>query len=113
MKRTIAAALISALPLSAALAQAPDKNHPPQKAMDSATPDMKHSGDKSQMHGPQKAMDSATTNSGGSTGASSGDGNSGTGATYNAQDANDAAAKTGDTQKLAPENAETQGFDKK
>ena len=60
MKRLlIALAAAAALPL-AATAQAPDKKHPPEKAMDSATPEMKNPGGTKDLHPPQKAMDEAT-----------------------------------------------------
>lgn len=110
MKRVVAIALMSALPF-AAQAQAPDKNHPPQKAMDSATPQMKNPGDMSQEHAPQKAMDSAVPSGSGASGASSGEGAApgASGSTYNAQDANKSSDKAGDKQKLPPENAQTQG----
>ena len=105
MKKIIAVAVISAMPFAAAYAQqTPDKNHPPQKAMDSATPEMKGADTESQKHGPQKAMDSAVE------GSSTGDAQPGAGGTtYNAQDANKAAEDAGGKQKLPPENAETQG----
>lgn len=92
VKKIIATALMSAIPFAAAYAQAPDKNSPPQKAMDSATPEMKNPGGSDKEHPPQKAMDSATPDSSGS-GASSGEGAApgAGGTTYNAQDANKAA----------------------
>lgn len=94
MKKLIATALLTACPFAVAYAQAPDKNSPPQKAMDSATPQMKNPGGSEKEHPPQKAMDSATPpGSGASTGASSGDASApgAGGTTYNAQDANKAA----------------------
>ncbi len=50
--------LALAMPASTALA-ADDKMHPPEKAMDSATPKMKNPDGTEGMHPPQKAMDNA------------------------------------------------------
>ena len=109
MKKILATALLSALPFTAAYAQAPEKNSPPEKAMDSATPEMKNPGGTDKLHPPQKAMDEATPgNSGASTGAS--DGSVGAtapgagGTTYNAQDANKAADDAGNKQKIPADN---------
>ena len=60
MKKLISAAVIAIAPLSFALAGAPDKEHPPQKATDEATPEMKNPGGTEKLHPPQKAMDEAT-----------------------------------------------------
>lgn len=108
MKKIIAVALMSAMPFAAAYAQqAPDKAHPAEKAMDSATPEMKNPGGTDKLHPAQKAMDEATpAGSGASSGASSGEGaapGSG-GTTYNAQDANSAAGKNDNKQKIPADN---------
>lgn len=47
-------------PFSVALAASPNKEHPPEKAMDEATPEMKNPGGTKDLHPPQKAMDEAT-----------------------------------------------------
>ena len=106
MKRMIITALVTALPFAAAYAQAPDKNSPPQKAMDSATPEMKNPGGTDKLHPAQKAMDEATpAGSGASTGASSGEASApgAGGTTYNAQDANSAAGSD-NKQKIPADN---------
>lgn len=60
MKR-ILISLIAAAALPAFAVQAADnKDHPPEKAMDSATPEMKNPGGTKNLHPPQKAMDEAT-----------------------------------------------------
>ena len=60
MKRVLIAAILS-LALPALAVQAADKKeHPPEKAMDSATPEMKNPGGTDKLHPPQKAMDEAT-----------------------------------------------------
>lgn len=77
MKR-ILISLIAAAALPAISVQAKDKEHPPEKAMDSATPEMKNPEGTKDLHPPQKAMDEATPtekkgdagSSGASTGAS-------------------------------------------
>ena len=75
MKKLFGLAL-ALVPMSVALAGAPDKEHPPQKATDEATPEMKNPGGTEKLHPPQKAMDEATESAPGktdsSTGASSG-----------------------------------------
>jgi hypothetical protein len=60
MKKLIGVAVLALTPLSFALAGAPDKDHPPQKATDEATPEMKNPGGTDKLHPPQKAMDEAT-----------------------------------------------------
>ena len=60
MKKLIVSAVIALAPLSFALAGAPDKGHPPEKAMDKATPEMKNPEGTEKLHPPQKAMDEAT-----------------------------------------------------
>ena len=60
MKRLLAIALFSAMPFAFANAQAPDKEHPPQKAMEKETPEMKNPEGTEKLHPPQKAMDEAT-----------------------------------------------------
>ena len=60
MKKMIGVAVLALTPLSFALAGAPDKDHPPQKATDEATPKMKNPGGTEKLHPPQKAMDEAT-----------------------------------------------------
>jgi hypothetical protein len=109
VKKILVTALLSALPFTAAYAQAPEKNSPPEKAMDSATPEMKNPGGTDKLHPPQKAMDEATPGNSGSSGASSG--SSGTaaspgaaGSTYNAQDANKAADQNDNKQKIPADN---------
>lgn len=68
--------LIAAAALPAFAVQAADKKeHPPEKAMDSATPEMKNPGGSKDLQPPQKAMDEATPakkGSAGMDGASSG-----------------------------------------
>ena len=60
MKRILTAAILS-LALPAFAVQAADqKEHPPEKAMDSATPEMKNPAGTDKLHPPQKAMDEAT-----------------------------------------------------
>lgn len=60
MKR-ILIGLIAAVALPAFAVQAADKKeHPPEKAMDSATPEMKNPEGTKNLHPPQKAMDEAT-----------------------------------------------------
>ena len=60
MKRALTAVILS-LALPAFAVQAADnKEHPPEKAMDSATPEMKNPGGTDKLHPPQKAMDEAT-----------------------------------------------------
>lgn len=60
MKR-IFIGLIAAVALPAFAVQAADKTeHPPEKAMDSATPEMKNPEGTKSLHPPQKAMDEAT-----------------------------------------------------
>lgn len=75
MKRVLTALVLSfALPALAVHA-ADKKEHPPEKAMDSATPEMKNPGGTDKLHPPQKAMDQATPTEkkgGASAGASSG-----------------------------------------
>ena len=108
MKKIIATALLGALPFTAAYAQAPEKNSPPEKAMDSATPEMKNPGGTDKLHPPQKAMDEATPGNSGSSGASSGSSGATApgagGATYNAQDASKAADDAGNKQKIPADN---------
>ena len=73
MKRIIIS-LIAAAALPTFAAQAADnKEHPPEKAMDSATPEMKNPGGAKDLHPPQKAMDEATpADNAGGDGASTG-----------------------------------------
>lgn len=75
MKR-ILIGLIAAAAIPAFAVQAQDKKeHPPEKAMDSATPEMKNPDGTKNLHPPQKAMDEATPaekKSDASSGASSG-----------------------------------------
>lgn len=75
MKR-FAIGLIAAIALPAFAVQAADKkDHPPEKAMDSATPEMKNPAGTKDLHPPQKAMDEATPTekkTGASEGASAG-----------------------------------------
>lgn len=53
--------LLAAAALPAFAVQAADKkDHPPEKAMDSATPEMKNPEGTDKLHPPQKAMDEAT-----------------------------------------------------
>ncbi len=76
MKRLIVTAIAACLPLSVTLAASPDKEHPPQKATEKATPEMKNPGGTESLHPPQKAMDEATPTEkdpDASSGASSGD----------------------------------------
>lgn len=72
LKKMAVALMISALPFSAALAASGDKEHPPQKATDKATPEMKNPGGSENLHPPQKAMDEATPTEKSTDGASSG-----------------------------------------
>ena len=60
MKKVFLAAVIAIAPVSFALAGAPDKEQPPAKAMDSATPEMKNPGGTKDLLPAQKAMDEAT-----------------------------------------------------
>lgn len=60
MNKLIAATLVSLAPLSVAVAGSPDKEHPPQKATEEATPEMKNPDGTEKLHPPQKAMDEAT-----------------------------------------------------
>lgn len=75
MKRVLIS-LIAAAALPGLSVQAADKKeHPPEKAMDSATPEMKNPEGTKNLHPPQKAMDEATPTekkTGASEGASSG-----------------------------------------
>jgi hypothetical protein len=75
MKRIIVTAIAVCLPFSMSLAASPDKEHPPQKATEKATPEMKNPGGTESLHPPQKAMDEATPTEKdpGASGASSGD----------------------------------------
>lgn len=58
MKKIILATIIALAP---AVALAADKKeHPPEKAMDAATPEMKNPDGTEKLHPPQKAMDEAT-----------------------------------------------------
>lgn len=59
MKKLVLSTVIALAPLSFALA-ASDETHPPKKAMDSATPEMRNPEGTDKMHPPQKAMDEAT-----------------------------------------------------
>jgi hypothetical protein len=95
MKRVLMSLVAAAaLPAFAMAQTAPnDKNHPPEKAMDSATPEMKNPGGTEGLHPPQKAMDQATPTekkSDANTGDSSGE--SGASKTWNADDAKGGAA---------------------
>jgi hypothetical protein len=74
MKKLIIALLATSLPLGAAIAASPDKEHPPQKATEEATPEMKNPAGTDKLHPPQKAMDEATPDekAGASSGESSG-----------------------------------------
>ena len=62
MKRLLLSLLLAAAPMSFAVAAdtAADKEHPPTKAMDSATPQMKNPDGTKNLLPPQKAMDEAT-----------------------------------------------------
>lgn len=61
MNKLIVALMAAALPIgTAAMAASPDKAHPPKKATEEATPDMKNPGGTENLHPPQKAMDEAT-----------------------------------------------------
>lgn len=60
MKMLIGTMLIAVAPISVALAGAADNEHPPQKAIDQATPEMKNPEGTEKLHPPQKAMDEAT-----------------------------------------------------
>lgn len=87
MNKHLAIALLCVAPFALGSAQAADDKHPPQKAMESATPEMKNPGDRSGEHAPQKAMDSAVpAGSGGSGSASDGASPGSGGSTYNAND---------------------------
>jgi hypothetical protein len=88
MKR-ILVGLTAALAFPAlALAQTPDQNKAAGNATEQAVPEMKNPGGTDKLHPPQKAMDEATPAAPGkedsSTGASSGDSGS---STFNAEDA--------------------------
>lgn len=72
MKKIAVALMVSALPFGAAMAASNDKEHPPQKATESATPEMKNPGGTEKLHPPQKAMDEATPAEKSTDGASSG-----------------------------------------
>ena len=83
MNKLIVAILASTLPFGAVLAASPDKEHPPQKATEQATPEMKNPGGTDKLHPPQKAMDEATPTEkspDASSGASTGDSGSATSA---------------------------------
>lgn len=80
MKKIAVALMISALPFGAAMAASSDKEHPPQKATESATPEMKNPGGTEKLHPPQKAMDEATPAEKSSDGASAGTSGSSAGA---------------------------------
>lgn len=86
MKRVLIGLIAAAALPALAVAQTEDKAHPPEKAMDSATPEMKNPEGTDKMHPPQKAMDKATPTekNPASTGESSGE--TGQSKTYNAQD---------------------------
>lgn len=73
MNKFIIAVLASTLPFGTALAASPDKEHPPQKATEQATPEMKNPEGTDKLHPPQKAMDEATPNEKASSGASAGE----------------------------------------
>jgi hypothetical protein len=60
MNKFVVALLASTLPFGAAIAA--DKDHPPKKATEAATPEMKNPGGTDKLHPPQKAMDEATPN---------------------------------------------------
>jgi len=81
MRKLTIAALVSSFPLTAVFAAEPEK-HPPQEALQSATPEMKNPQGTEALHPPQAAMDEATTtvevgNANAATGASSGETGSG------------------------------------
>lgn len=59
MKVLVVAAALALVPVTGALA-ADDKEHPPQKATEEATPEMKNPEGTEKLHPPQKAMDEAT-----------------------------------------------------
>jgi hypothetical protein len=87
MKRLVIGLVAAAALPALAVAQTQDKAHPPEKAMDSATPEMKNPEGTDKLHPPQKAMDQATPTekkSDASTGDSSGE--SGASKTYNAEE---------------------------
>ncbi len=60
MKRAFLTLLIAAALPAFAVQAADKKEHPPEKAMDSATPEMKNPEGTDKLHPPQKAMDEAT-----------------------------------------------------
>lgn len=60
MKRALIAVILSVALPAFAVQAADNKDHPPEKAMDSATPEMKNPGGTEKLHPPQKAMDEAT-----------------------------------------------------
>ncbi len=75
MKRLIVSLVVAVALPAFAVKAADNKTHPPEKAMDSATPKMKNPAGTEGMHPPQKAMDEATpteTMGSGSDGASNG-----------------------------------------
>ncbi len=93
MKRILIGLVAAAAVPAFAFAQAPDKAHPPEKAMDSATPEMKNPGGTDKLHPPQKAMDQATPPEKKSDSASgAGSGESGAAKTWNSDDAKSGGA---------------------
>lgn len=102
MKRIILAAMIAAAPASFALAaDAENKAHPAEKAMDQATPAQKNPDGTDKLHGPQKAMDQATpTQKKTDSVDGAGSGTSGEGKTYNSEEANKASEAAGQKQKV-------------
>lgn len=101
MKRVLISLVAAAAFPALAVAQTQDKNHPPEKAMDSATPEMKNPGGTDKLHPPQKAMDEATPTEkkpDASSGASSGD--TGSSKTWNSNDAKSGAS--GESKGAAP-----------
>lgn len=60
MKRVLISLIAAAALPTFALQAADKKEHPPEKAMDEATPEMKNPDGTKDLHPPQKAMDEAT-----------------------------------------------------
>lgn len=103
MKRILLAGVIALAPVGFAFAadDAATKPHPPEKAMDQATPQMKNPDGTDKMHAPQKAMDQATPPAKTDSVDGAGSGTSGSGgATYNADEANKASDKVDNKQKI-------------
>lgn len=87
MKRIVIGLVAAAAFPAFAVAQTADPNAAAQKKMEQQVPEMKNPGGTDKLHPPQKAMDEATPakpGGAGSSGASSGD--TGSSATYNAEE---------------------------